>query len=214
MEKRFLNNKIGIREQKWHTELNSNFSVNFWDKSRKLCASINHENPIKWLQHQIVRNSLQTNLIVSHFIQNVSPECQYCQNTPETISHLFYLCPIVKQFLNDIFALVSSTGLQFTPTRDQFLFGYLDQTFNTPSNYLVLHLKKFIWNAKFKTPINLSMVGFKNYFKNILFDLKLIYELKNKSAEFHVWNDLLALLPAGDHLVQPPPQLHDGQLPA
>ena len=214
MEKRFLNNKNGIREQKWHTELNSNFSVNFWDKSRKLCASINHENPIKWLQHQIVRNSLQTNLIVSHFKQNVFPECQYCQNTPETISHLFYLCPIVKQFLNDIFALVSSTGLQFTPIRDQFLFGYLDQTFNTPSNYLILHLKKFIWNAKFKTPINLSMVGFKNYFKTILFDLKLIYDLKNKSAEFHVWNDLLALLPAGDHLVQPPPQLHDGQLPA
>ena len=29
MEKMFLNNKNGIREQKWHTKLNNNLSVNF-----------------------------------------------------------------------------------------------------------------------------------------------------------------------------------------
>ena len=210
MKKRFLRNNNGIREQKWHAELNCRFSVNFWDKCRKLYASICHENPIKWLQFQIVRNSLQTNVIVSHFKNNVNPACQYCQNSDEKISHLFWLCPIVSGFLVDIFALVCSTGLSFTPTREQFLFGYLDQPYNTPCNYLVLFLKKFIWSSKFKTNINLSLVGFKNYLKYVLFDLKLLYELKNKSAEFNVWNDLLALLPAADPLQAD----QDGLLPA
>ena len=145
-----LNNKMGLREQKWHLELNTQLSVISWDKIRKLSASINYENPIKWLQFQIVRNSLQTNAIVSHFINNVSPECQYCQTETEVISHLFWHCPIVSQFLNDVFTFVCNTGLQFRPTKVQFLFGYLDQTFNTPCNYLALHLKKFIWKTKFK----------------------------------------------------------------
>ena len=35
------------REQKWHTELDKTFSVFFWEKARKLCASINYENPLK-----------------------------------------------------------------------------------------------------------------------------------------------------------------------
>ena len=91
---------------------------------------------------------------------------------------------------------MNNTGFLFSPTREQFLFGYLDQTFNTPSNYLVLHLKKYIWRIKFQPPYNLSLVGFKNYFVNVLNDLKLFYELSNNSAEFYAWNGLLELLPA------------------
>ena len=37
--KTLVNNMSG-REQKWHLELNTRFSVIFWDKVRKLCASI------------------------------------------------------------------------------------------------------------------------------------------------------------------------------
>ena len=75
IKNKILSNKIAVREQKWHIELNSTFSIFFWEKARKLCASIKYENPLKWLQFQIIRNSLQTNAIVSHFIENVGPEC-------------------------------------------------------------------------------------------------------------------------------------------
>jgi hypothetical protein len=207
MKNKSLSKNMSEREQKWHTELNSRFSITFWEKARKLCASICYENPIKWLQFQILRNSLQTNAIVSHFINNVNPECQYCQLSNETISHLYWLCPVVSAFLNDIFAFISSTGLAFTPSREQFLFGYFDQSFDAPRNYLVLLLKKFIWSCKFKCLRNLSIVGFKNYLAYALCDLKNLYHLKNKTAEFNAWNDLFVLLPAAT------PQEHDG-LPA
>ena len=66
-----LNNKIYLRENLWHLELNQHLSVQFWDNAKRLCASINFDNQLRWLQFQIVRNSLQTNYIVSHFKPNV-----------------------------------------------------------------------------------------------------------------------------------------------
>ena len=194
-----MSNNMGIREQKWHTELNKTFSISFWEKARQLCASIIYENPLKWLQFQVIRNSLQTNKIVSHFIRNVGPECQYCQLTFETISHLYWLCPVVSHFLNESFNFICSSGLNFKPTREQFIFGFLNESFNTPSNYLVLWLKKFIWKNKFKNEINLSVAGFKNYLLFVLRDLKKIYNLKNKPAQFSEWNDLFILLEADNH---------------
>ena len=209
MEKNNLKNKNATREEKWHLELGKIISIFTWDKIRKLYASINHDNPAKWLQHQIVRNSLQTNAIVSHFKANVGPECDFCHFETEKISHLFWHCRIVGNFLNEVIDLIKNSGIQFTPTKEQFLFGYIDQAYNTPPNILVLHLKKYIWNTKFKSSNILSLVGFKNYFRIVLKDLKKIYELKDKSAMFNVWNDFHVLLPADEDLFPLQDGLHE-----
>ena len=90
------------------------------------------------------------------------------------------------------------------------------QAFSSSSNYLVLILKKPIWSNKFKEIKNLSIVGFKNYLGYTLSDLKLLYDFKNKSAAFNVWNDLLVLVPEADtdkqadhgHLLPPPRVQH------
>ena len=189
-----LSNNMNKREQKWHTELNTRFSITFWEKARQLCAAINFENPLKWLQFQIVRNSLQTNIIVSHFVRTVNPECYYCQIAPETISHLYWFCQIVNNFIREICIFICSSGIDFNPTQIEFLFGYLDKNYNTPQNYLILWIKKFIWKCKFKENRNLSMMGFKNYLSQVLRDLKSLYEIKNKPANFAEWNDLYVLL--------------------
>ena len=192
-QKQHLNNKLYLRENKWHLELKSRFSIYFWEKARRLCASISNENPTKWLQFQIVRNSLQTNYIVSHFLPNVASACQFCHLMEERTSHLFWTCSMVSDFLVDVFALVCSTGLTFTPTREQFLFGFFDVPFNDPKNYLVLATKRFIWVSKFKTG-SLSLAGFKTNLRSVLSDLKVLYDLQKKSNEFNVWNNLFSIL--------------------
>ena len=155
--KKNLSNDMSQKEQKWHEELGTTFSVDFWEKARKLCASINFENPLKWLQFQILRNSLQTNKIVHHFIQNVTPECNFCQVSTETISHLYWFCQVVSQFLDHVFTFISNKGINFRPNKKEFLFGFINEVFNTPRNYLILWLKKFIWNCKFKGVENFSI---------------------------------------------------------
>ena len=187
---------MGQREQKWHTELGVVFSVDFWEKARKLCASINFENPLKWLQFQIIRNSLQTNNIVHHFIPHVGSECKFCQVFTETISHLYWFCRVVSRFLEHVFDFISSKGLHFWPNMKEFLFGYVDEAFNTPRNYLILWLKKFIWNCKFKGVENLSIAGFKNFLLYAVRDLKRLYEIKESPASFNKWDNLYVLLEA------------------
>ena len=108
-------------------------------------------------------------------------------------SHLFWTCGIVNDFLLDVFGLVCNTGLDFTPTREQFLFGYLDKAFDEPKNYLVLTIKRFIWISKFN-PGSLSIVRFKTHLKSVLSDLKVLYDLKNTLNKFNVWNDIFSIL--------------------
>ena len=187
-----ISNNMSAREQKWHIELDKTFSIYFWENARKLCASINFENPLKWLQFQVLRNSLQTNVITSHFIPNVNPECNFCLLSPELVSHIYWHCIKVSQFLKDICAFICNLGLDFNPRQEQFLFGFLNESYDTPRNYLVLWLKKFIWNCKFVG--NLSVVGFKTFLAFKLRDLKNMYILKKKSASFAVWSNLLITL--------------------
>ena len=190
-----MNNSIHLRDQKWHLELNSHFSTNFWDCSRALCATIDCDNQLKWLQFQINRKCLQTNYIVSHFIQNVSPICSYCEdpNSIEQISHLFWLCPSVSVFLENIFTYINSIGLDYSPTRNQFIFGYHNKAFYQPQNFISLILKKYIWINKFKNAI-LSMASFKNLMKTYVSDLKFICKFKNMPERFSEWNDMFEQL--------------------
>ena len=188
-KKEHLNNSIHKRDQKWHLELNSNFSNNFWDRSRALCATIDCDNQLKWLQFQINRKCLQTNHIVSHFIQNVSPVCSYCENpnSVEKISHLFWLCPLVNAFLENIFTYINSIGIEYSPNMVQFIFGYHNKAFYQPQNFISLLIKKYIWINKFKNA-NLSMASFKNLMKTYVSDLKHICTIKTMPERFTEWN--------------------------
>ena len=188
-----INNKIEKREEKWHRELQVTYSNIFWEKTRKLCKNITDDNPLKWMQYQIVRNSLQTNYIISHFKRNMSPLCTFCDNSAETVSHIYWFCAKTAEFLNEAFDLVNSTDLQYRPTMQQFLFGFHHKYTSDPENFLSLHLKKYIWVSKFKTKV-LSLVGFRYYFKNVLKELKVLYDIREKKGNFNVWEELQTAL--------------------
>ena len=91
-KKKILNNKIHLRESKWHDEINGFLSLDFWQNSYRLVDELKFENKIKWLQFQIVRGCLQTNNTVHHFKPNVSPLWYYCGTINERILHLFFSC--------------------------------------------------------------------------------------------------------------------------
>ena len=192
-----FNNKISQREAKWHLELEQKFSLQFWTNARKLYASIDFDNSLKWLQFQIVRNSLQTNYIVHRFKPSVPPTCSYCMDldSSEKISHLFWACFRVMEFLEEAFAFISSSGIivNFNPTKVQFLFGIHNEPFYSPKNYIILVLKKYIWLTKFKSN-KLSMVGFKNLLKVYVTDLKSVFVIKCKPELVIEWDTLADML--------------------
>ena len=76
--KKNLSSTQSEREFKWHTELQATFGTDFWGKTYSLTAGIQNENKIKWLQYQIVRNSLFTNYKVNKIKPHISPFCTFC----------------------------------------------------------------------------------------------------------------------------------------
>ena len=93
---------IAKRELKWTIELGCNLGIFFWNNCYKLNSEIFYNNKIKWLQYQITRNCLKTNIIVSKFT-DTSPLCTFCGIANESISHLFWDCNNVKLFINTVY---------------------------------------------------------------------------------------------------------------
>ena len=195
VKKDTLKNKIYLRDEKWHNELNCRFSVNFWDRARALVAKIDFDNQLRWLQYQIVRNSLQTNVIVSHFLPNVTKACTYCRNpeSEELISHLYWVCPYVANFLTEAFQFIRTLGFEINPTRNQFIFGNPDHLAYTPNNFIFLVLKKYIWREKFKSA-TLNLVGFRSLFKKYISDLKYMLKYRDLLDQWNEWNEVFDLI--------------------
>ena len=181
-----LDNKIWKRENKWNEELERIYSLDFWRTTRRLCANITIDNRLKWLQFQINRNSLQTNVIISHFIGNVSRLCQFCHEEDELVSHLFWSCRFVQSFLEEISMYFNLYNFNFSPTKIQLLFGFPDLDFTHPNNHICLMLKRYIWVNKFKD-CRLTISGFLRHLKKSVDDLKYIFELKNEDKKYIPW---------------------------
>ena len=150
-------------------------------------SKISFNNELKWLQYRIIRNSLQTNYITSHFIPGITPFCQFCDQAEEKLSHLFWHCSVVKELIYSAYDYVQRLGLNLDLTMKEFLFGDASVTFDHPKNYLALLTKRFIWQTKFKTNNTLNLNGLKNFWKVAIVELKNLYELKEKESLFNEW---------------------------
>ena len=87
-------------EQKWHNELGCSLSIDFWNKCWKLHASIKNNNRYKWIQCQILRNSLYTNNRVAKFKDNIRDICDLCGGHSERPLTPFFTCGISQQSLD------------------------------------------------------------------------------------------------------------------
>ena len=194
-KKSILSNKIGKRQYKWHGELGEVYSLDFWNSARNFCAKIIIDNKLLWLQYQIVRNSLQTNYIVSHFVRNVSPLCEYCQESNELVSHLFWFCNVARLFLQEVTYYFDQFNFSFIPSKTQMLFGFRELEVTDPKNYITLVFKRYVWINKFKNK-QLNVNGFKSFLNSYVVDLQYIFELKKDASKNTEWNAISNALSA------------------
>ena len=199
------NKSLTIRENKWHQELQTIFGTNFWKKSYSLTAGIKFDNKLKYLQFQIVRNSLFTNYKVNKFNPHISPSCSYCLNDPnimnpesELISHLFFSCPKVKGFWEELQAWLATLNTYLPSEERKILFGVHEEPATSVLNLIILNAKQFIWRSKFGSK-SLEISLFHKFLFSKLTDLKNALIFSEKLKEFDVWNNIfncMSVLPA------------------
>ena len=172
LEKRlnFCNKNLISRERKWEAELGAMQGISFWERCYQLTKTIFFDNKIKWFHYQVVRGTLKTNCIIAHFVQNITPDCTFCNSFPENVSHLLYECNITSDFLNNVygFFITKWEEILVTPSKKEFIFGSSSKDMWSPVNLFSLYVKYYIWIArcrKFIPVLNTFLPWFKNELK-------------------------------------------------
>ena len=184
-KKKNLVNNINIREKKWHSELSCTLGINFWNKTYQLTSEIKYENYGKWLQHQIVRNCLFTNYRLSKIYPNIFPYCVKCTQI-EQVSHIFWGCPAVNPFWENIKIWGQSLGLNIEINVKNILFGLHSDSYESIKNQIILFGKIFIWKSKQSNEF-VTLNKFKHFLKFKLEDIKNSFKILDKPELFDQW---------------------------
>ena len=171
----FKADNIRIREQRWDQKLNKNLGPIFWDRTYRNLTNIRYNNRLKYFQFQINRDCLKTNNVISHFIENQSDLCTFCNLYREDTLHLLWSCQIVQDFYSSLIPFFNALQIPWPPdSREKFLFGNYKESFLSINEYLYLQLKHYIWTSRC-TKSDLSILFFKNKLTlNITLDLYLL----------------------------------------
>ena len=139
---------------------------------------------------------LITRLLAPHAsTQSDSPLCDFCEEELETIEHLFFHCPKVCMFWDDLKVLLNSLNITVSFDIKDVLFGILDtDNISNLVNYILLESKYFIYHCKLNKGflcIRLLVDKFKKTFQTERFIAK-----KNNKIRLHdkKWKPLFPLI--------------------
>ena len=178
-------------ETKWHTMLGAQLSVRFWDNAWKLHSSIKDNNPFKWLQCSILRNSIFTNNRLCKFKPDITDQCDLCGLHPENALSLFTQCNASLLFWTEVHTYASDMTFILPTTRLQILFGVLDENFDSKANTFIMIGKRQIWASKQKK-IQPNISHFKASLKDYLVILKMCKTIINQCNQFNdQWGNIL-----------------------
>ena len=136
-------------ESRWHTELGTILSVNFWDKIWKMQKQLLCSNRMKWVNLQILRFILPTNYSVSRYNNNQDPRCSFCQNHLELLPDLVWGCQRVREFWEMVGNFLKLYFPNFNLGRKEAIFGDHESNGNSVINTMIIFSKQFIWTEKF-----------------------------------------------------------------
>ena len=142
-------------------------SIMFWERQYKNTNLIFWDNRLKLFHYKIVRHCLMTNEIVGQFITGIEKHCTFCNYPLESISHLFWECRIVKNFLREVNeGIRENFPLYFSHwNKRNFIFSDQGNSILLPHNIFALYLKYYIWISRCNgaVPIHEGFYRFFNY---------------------------------------------------
>ena len=145
------------------------------------------DNSLRTFLFKFHNNALGTNSRVSHFVQNHDRTCTFCNllNVPEendeTISHLFFECSVVEEFLMLFQTWLYNSNAPVHMNRNDFFGGSNHE--NKSKNIVldILHgiVKKFIWDCKLRH----TLPNFELFRHNFISEFKLQIKINRSIRE-------------------------------
>ena len=140
-------------ETKWQNELNTTFSLNFWNKIWQINKYSLVSNKMKWINLQIIKFILPTNYSVNKYKPLQDPRCSFCTTHSERLPDLIWSCLEVRDF----WTMVGNTLTLYFPNfklgRKEAIFGDIQSRGDSIINTVILLAKQFLWRQKFGSKI-------------------------------------------------------------
>ena len=109
-------------ETKWNKEIE--VTRHDWSKIYSLPFKCTKESKLHWFQFQLLHRILPTNNYLHKIGQANSPLCYLCQQTIETIEHIFAECFVVKEIWIEVEKWISEVfNIQTSFDKYSILFG-------------------------------------------------------------------------------------------
>ena len=169
----------------WKNVFDLSASENTWRYIFKICYKTVKDNDLIWFQIRVLYKILGTNDYLLKINNHDSGMCNFCNDHPESIVHLFVQCRMVKQFWNNLQArvkLVVQIELSLNP-ECIILGSQTTNYFNIPINTIYLAAKKYIFNSS-RTKKCLSVIGFFTFLKKIYQEQEYVAKLEFKQDTF------------------------------
>ena len=115
---------LNALKTRWEEDIGEEITEEVWDEilDRVHRSSICARHAL--IQCKLLHRVYYTKARLSKFYNDVSPECDRCQQAPADLIHTFWLCPSLHKYWTDVFNSLSSiVGRRVEPTPLGALFG-------------------------------------------------------------------------------------------
>ena len=180
----------------WENKLKQEIPNVEWKSIFRICFKTVEDNELIWFQYRLINRILGTNDYLTKIKIKNNPNCVFCNKDPETISHLFTECDIVKMFWSQLNRNIKFImGIDFTISPSEVLFGI---TSNMSRKYTInlvyLIAKTFIFKTARSNGI-ISYENFRNFLKKIYIEQEYVSKLKFTHASFiKKWGNISHLI--------------------
>ena len=107
---------------------------------------MHNKNPvIQWFQTSINHNILVTNSLLFKIKLKNNTFCYYCHQREETITHLFWQCDKIQQFLKELIQWLKSENIQCDISEEYFILGLMKNNISEILRFIKLLAKYYIY---------------------------------------------------------------------
>ena len=177
-----------LTEQKrlsWNTELGNNLDKIGFNKLFKEVYTITNVSKFRSFQYRLLNRAITTNTKL--YLWNIveSPLCTFCHEYEETVLHVLYLCPSLKEiwdFLQN--EVLRSTGEHPDISVENVIFNRIAPKKNSIGNFLCLLTKFYVYKCRCAKTIP-KIKELENYFKHVQ-NIEKYIAMKNGHMSKHI----------------------------
>ena len=179
--------KIAINPQKiyqrWEKEIPEINQLD-WADIFTITKQLTKDTKLQMFQYQILHNILVTNSKLVYYKIKTSNLCTFCNESKETIIHLFFECKKTKLLFIDLMKWLGDVcGMKIPFLKSNLLVGLFPVQDNLLQNLFILYFKRYVYLTRCNNK-NLNIISLKEFIKHNIY----IEKVSNIDKWMKKWN--------------------------